>query len=218
MPSRMIHYVIAHEIAKEIEIKDFNRFAIGSLCPDMSTREDGSKLTTHYMETLSDKKGGNWNTFLEKYGEAAKNDELYLGILCHLITDMIWFHDIMESYIRSKAESREQRHEMYMKGYDDFHRLNYILKEEYGIPYQLTEDRNIEFEGIHPELYDDVIGGLYDDFYKDPKATKEELEIYKYDVTSPCIQLCIEECIGAIKAFRKGEPLVEPEKYYVPLR
>ena len=36
MPSRMIHYLVAEQVAEQVKIKDINRFKIGSLCPDMS--------------------------------------------------------------------------------------------------------------------------------------------------------------------------------------
>lgn len=106
---------------------------------------------------------------------------------------------------------------MYQIGYADFHRLNYILKNEFGLVYELKEDRNIELEGIRLELYDDVIQGLYRDFYEEPRADKDELEIYKYDISLACIQLSIHECVKAIMAFRAGEKLIRPEKYFVPL-
>lgn len=218
MPSRMIHYLIAEKVAEQVQIEDLNRFKIGSLCPDMSWREDDSKHRTHYFETHGDKKSGNWLRFVEQYREQMKQDDLYLGILCHLITDMIWFHEVMEPSIRSKVKSKEERQEKYQYGYKDFHCLNYILREEFGLTYELKEDRDIELEGIHPEFYDDVFGGLYRDFFEEPAAGKEDLAIYTYDITIACITLCIEECVGAIRAFRNGEALVSPEKYYVPVR
>ena len=218
MPSRMIHYFVAEEVAKEVEIRDRNRFKIGSLCPDMSTRQDDSKHRTHYSEICGEKKGINWNRFVHTYGERMKTDDLYLGVLCHLITDSIWFHEVMETQVRSKVQSKEARMERYQLGYSDFHRLNYILKEEFGLIYELTEDRNIELEGVHPELYDEVIGGLYADFFKEPVALKEELEVYPYELSTACITLCIKECVAAVKAFCSGKELLSPETYYVPVR
>lgn len=218
MPSRMIHYLIAEQVAEQVKIKDINRFKIGSLCPDMSLHTDGSKNQTHYFEIHGDKKGGNWLRFVEEYGDRMKQDDLYLGILCHLITDMIWFHEIMETQIRSKVKSKEERQEKYRAGYTDFHKLNYLLREEFDLRYELTEDRNIEFAGLHPELYDEVFDGLFKDFFLEPRAEKEELAIYTYDITINCIRLCIEECVGAIKAFRKGEEMLNPETYFVPVR
>ena len=139
-------------------------------------------------------------------------------MLCHLITDGIWFHEVMEPQIRAKAVSKEERQEMYNLGYSDFHRLNYILREEFGLRYELEEDRNIELDGLHPELYDDVIGALYGDFYEEPPTKKEELTVYPYEPAVSCIELCIAECVAAIRAFYAGEEIVSPETYYVPVR
>lgn len=218
MPSRMIHYLVAERVAQELPIKDMNRFKIGSLCPDMSCRQDDSKYRTHYTEICGEKKGINWKRFVNTYKEKMKRDDLYLGVLCHLITDGIWFYEVMEPQIRAKVQSKEERQKGYQLGYTDFHRLNYILKEEFGLTYALTEDRNIELDGLHPEFYEDVVGALYGDFFEEPSATKEELVVYPYESAVACIEHCIAECIKAIKAFRAEEDIVSPEIYYVPLR
>ncbi|MDD5900616.1 MAG: zinc dependent phospholipase C family protein [Lachnospiraceae bacterium] len=218
MPSRMIHYLVAEQVAERISIRDKNRFKIGSLCPDMSWRQDDSKHRTHYSDIDGDKKGINWKRYVESYSEKMKQDDLYLGVLCHLITDGIWFHEVMEPRIRSKVKSKEERMQRYQEGYLDFHRLNYILREEFGLTYELTEDRNIELDGLHLEFYDDVFDGLYRDFFGEPGAAREELTIYPYEASVACIYLCIGECVNAIKAFREGKPISGPEKYYVPVR
>lgn len=218
MPSRMIHYLVAEQVAKKVPIRDRNRFKIGSLCPDMSARQDNSKSRTHYADVAGDVKGMNWRHFVNAYKEKMKEDDLYLGVLCHLITDGVWFHEVMEVQIRSKVKSKEERQEMYNFGYSDFHRLNYILKEEFDLRYELEEDREIELEGVHPELYDDVIGGLCKDFYEEPPADKEELKVYPYDMAIACIEKCITECTDAIRAFREGSAMAEPERYYAPVR
>ncbi|MBQ8847067.1 MAG: hypothetical protein IJ006_07970 [Lachnospiraceae bacterium] len=107
---------------------------------------------------------------------------------------------------------------MYNYGYSDFHRLNYIFREEFGLRYELKEDRNIDLDGVHPELYDDVIGALYGDFYEEPSATKEELMVYPYDMAVACIEKCVAECVEAIRAFYEGKEMASPERYYVPVR
>ncbi|MBR2407904.1 MAG: zinc dependent phospholipase C family protein [Lachnospiraceae bacterium] len=218
MPSRMIHYLVAERVAKEIPIRDRNRFKIGSLCPDMSTREDESKHKTHYSDIVGAVKGMNWGRFVNTYGEKMKTDELYLGVLCHLITDGIWFHNVVEPQVRAKVASKEERQKMYQRGYSDYHRLNYILKEEFDLRYELREDRDIELDGLHSEFYDDVIGALYGDFYEEPPATKEELTVFPYGLTVDCIECCVAECVDAIRAFYGGKEIVSPEKYYVPVR
>ncbi len=218
MPSRMIHYLVAERVSAQLPIADKNRFSIGSLCPDMSWREDDSKRRTHYTEFKGEKKGMNWNTFVSRYREEMKQDDLYLGVLCHLITDSIWFCEMAEPRIRAKAGSREERQQGFMAAYLDFHRLNYLLRREFGLTYELTEDRNISLDGIHQEFYDDVFGGLREDFFEEPSAEKEELTVYPYEASVSCIEHCIAVCIEAIAAFRKGEALPAPEEWFVPRR
>ena len=214
MPSRMIHYWVAERVAEQVNIQDRNRFKIGSLCPDMA----GSKNDTHFPEVTGTQKGINWRNFVNAYGENIKQDDLYLGVLCHLITDCIWFYEIMEPQIRSKASSKEERNRGFQKGYLDFHRLNYILVREFELTYELREDRNIELTGVRQELYDEVFGGLYRDFFEEPPATKEELVLYPYEMSIACIEHCVVECVKEIQAFRAGEPLGDPRRYYVPVR
>ena len=48
MASRLLHYLIASELAERQEIKDKNRFCIGALLPDLSGHEDGSYNTAHF--------------------------------------------------------------------------------------------------------------------------------------------------------------------------
>lgn len=50
MASRMLHYVIATEIAGRLSIDDMDRFIIGSLLPDASLHEDGSYAIAHFGE------------------------------------------------------------------------------------------------------------------------------------------------------------------------
>lgn len=73
-------------------------------------------------------------------------------------------------------------------------------------------------DGVHPELYDDVIGALYGDFYEEPPASREELTVYPYEMAVACIDLCVKECVDAIRAFREGKEMGSPERYYVPVR
>jgi hypothetical protein len=62
-----------------------------------------------------------------------------------------------------------------------------------------------------------VFDGLFKDFFFEPRAEKKELTIYSYDITIKCIELRITECVAAIKAFRKGKELLNPETYFVPV-
>jgi len=214
VPSRMIHYMIAERVAEQVDIQDRNRFKIGCLCPNMTA----SKADTHFPEVIGTQKGINWYNYVNTYRENIWQDDLYLGALCHLITDCIWVHDIMEPRIRSKAKSREEKQQGFQLGYLDFHRLNYILRKEFGLTYDLEEDRNIELVGVRHELYEEVFEGLYQDFFEELPAKKEELAVYPYEMVLACIEHCIALCVKEIRALQGGTALGDPRRYYVPVR
>lgn len=52
MPSRMLHYYVAEQVLRVLPVVDKNRFKIGSLCPDMTVSDDGSKQMTHFFDVL----------------------------------------------------------------------------------------------------------------------------------------------------------------------
>lgn len=218
MPSRMLHYYVAEQVARQVPISDRNRFFIGSLCPDMTSREDGSKQETHFFDVSGNKKGVNWKRFEQEYEKELLNDALYAGILCHLITDAIWFYEMAEPLIRSVCATKQERDDGYLKGYADFHKLNYLLHTEVPLSYHMTEDRNITLRGIHPEKYEDVFGGMYADFFHESVARKEELTIYHFEAVMVCMDNCVKECVEALTCIREKKPTPEPERYYVPVR
>lgn len=56
MASRLLHYLIASELAERQEIKDKNRFCIGALLPDLSGHEDGSYNTGAFLGGAGERK------------------------------------------------------------------------------------------------------------------------------------------------------------------
>ncbi len=94
MASRMLHYVIALEVAKIIKIKDINRFMAGALLPDASLKPDGSYMRSHFMNI--DKEMGqktfDWTLFADEYYYYIVSDELYLypyEALCSYIKESV---------------------------------------------------------------------------------------------------------------------------------
>jgi len=86
------------------------------------------------------------------------------------------------------------------------------------LKYELKEDRNIVLEGVLPELYDVVFDGMYQDFFEEPEASKDELTIYPYEMSIACIERCIEECVKKLTAFREGRTLGDAKEFFVPVR
>lgn len=215
MASRLLHYLIASELAERQEIKDKNRFCIGALLPDLSGHEDGSYNTAHFWVQLEkeNKKGINWLLFRERYAEQMEKDSLYLGYYCHLIMDSIWFCSIVDKYIRNyPLEIKKAR---YDAGYRDYQRLNYLLGKKHNLCYSIYI---ISVDGINEvkgALLENFLGALKDDIQCASEAKEDELEIYKLDLMEEYINKSVAMCESEIAAFFQGEEKEQPENYYV---
>ena len=215
MASRLLHYLIASELAERQEIKDKNRFCIGALLPDLSGHEDGSYNTAHFWVELEkeNKKGINWLLFRDRYAEQMEKDSLYLGYYCHLIMDSIWFSSIADKYIRNYPP--EIKKDRYKAGYRDYQRLNYLLGKKYNLRYNI---RNISIEEINEvkgELLENFLCALKDDIQYASEAKVEELEIYKLELMEEYINKSVVLCESEMAAFFRGEERERPENYYV---
>lgn len=215
MASRLLHYLIASELAERQEIKDKNRFCIGALLPDLSGHEDGSYNTAHFWVQLEkeNKKGINWLLFRERYAEQMEKDSLYLGYYCHLIMDSIWFCSIVDKYIRNyPLEIKKAR---YDAGYRDYQRLNYLLGKKYNICYNIYTISVDEINEVKGALLENFLGALKDDIQCASEAKEDELEIYKLDLMEEYINKSVAMCESEIAAFFQGEEKEQPENYYV---
>ena len=215
MASRLLHYLIASELAERQEIKDKNRFCIGALLPDLSGHEDGSYNTAHFWVELEkeNKKGINWLLFRDRYAAQMEKDSLYLGYYCHLIMDSIWFCSIADKYIRNYPP--EIKKDRYKAGYRDYQRLNYLLGKKYNLRYNI---RNISIEEINEvkgELLENFLSALKDDIQCASEAKVEALEIYKLELMEEYINKSAALCESEMAAFFRGEEREQPENYYV---
>lgn len=215
MASRLLHYLIASELAERQEIKDKNRFCIGALLPDLSGHEDGSYNTAHFWVELEkeNKKGINWLLFRDRYEEQMEKDSLYLGYYCHLIMDSIWFCSIADKYIRNyPPEIKKAR---YKAEYRDYQRLNYLLGEKYNVRYNIYNIAAEEINEIKGELLENFLCALKDDIQYASEAKVEELEIYKLELMEEYINKSVALCESEMAAFFRGEERERPENYYV---
>ena len=67
MASRMLHYILAIEITKNVMVNDMNRFVVGALIPDASSHNDDSYDIAHFEDIIKGndniRKGINWTLF-----------------------------------------------------------------------------------------------------------------------------------------------------------
>lgn len=99
MASTIMHLSIADEISKQIEIKDINRFRIGSIITDAYMNRYDRKIS-HFKDKIENgsKVIIKLREFREKYADKIVNDDLYLGYYMHLIQDILYRQFVYGEY------------------------------------------------------------------------------------------------------------------------
>ncbi len=212
MPSRMLHYVIALEVAKEYKVENMNDFIVGALLPDASSHSDGSYNRAHFgFRKTEPMKGVDWQEFIRKYD---MDDELNLGYLCHLIADAIWFKEITDKYIRQY--SVEEKTQRIKRGYQDFWKLNAILIKEYGLEKPEIIMPVIAIEEIQPTLVAEIYSWFENDFDEMELYEPNDLEIYPYESVKAFIEESKKICLHEFAALKGEVEFLNPRDFFVP--
>lgn len=214
MSSRVIHYLIAAEIAN-LKGFDNDRFIVGALLPDLSKHENKSYRRAHFGKEIKELgiKGINWLNFKHKYHDQMKKDLLYVGYYCHLIMDALWVSEIVEKHIRIYPFS--ERNSLYQKSYRDYLKLNYLLSKEYNLKFCLQKVEDINIDEIDLSLFDEFFNALKSELSCSAAADKDQLELYPYEEIIKYIENTIDFCLKEIQAFNEGRDLFDPEALYV---
>ena len=215
MASNMIHYVISKKVAEQVGIEDLERFLLGAVvAPDASSHADGSYDEAHFGGWSQDKslKGIDFNRFADKYGERFGEDSFYIGYWCHLMEDALWFHDVVNQYVR--IYTGEVKKAYYQKGYKDYERLNYLLLQEYDSQSFAFINGEVPVEEVRQDLLASVIESMKGYFEAVP-CKKEELELYTWEVITAYIDKSVQFCTEEIKKWRRGTENTRAEQYYV---
>lgn len=215
MASRLIHYLIAEEIAKTDKKINRERFVYGALLPDLSLHEDGSYNKAHFGEILIEEKvkGFNWHNFRNKYKHQMDTDSMYLGYYSHLIMDALWFSQVVDKFIR--VYPKPERNIYYKKSYEDYITLNTLLTREYDLNYSLPIIENTAIEEINISLGECFFGELKKDMIPLTGVHKEDLMLYPYETITDFLNQAKNLCIEEINAHRRGIDFIYPHELYV---
>lgn len=218
MASRMLHYMVAKNVAEHGRVSDWNRFIIGSLIPDASSHSDNSYNIAHFGGELKDrsKKGIDWHLFIKKYEHEIMEDSLYQGYICHLIADAIWYKRIMDKYIR--IYPKKDRKGYVEIGYGDFKKLNSILVKEYHLECpELVLPENY-MEEADAKIAETVVSQFQEDFQCTKHYEKSELEIYPYEAVEQFITESVEVCSHELNALDGSSKFIDTSIYYTERR
>ena len=209
MAQRTIHYLFGQLIARELALKDRNRFLLGSVLPD-AYADRGERDKTHFV-----RRDGAWRffdfwAFKERYLPLMRRDDLYLGYYMHLVEDNFYRQFVFVGHGISRAvESPEGVKRLH----NDYHLLNAHIVKRYGLSYDLRLPADFAKEPIH-----DIAGfaaeaflrEMREDFVENPAgSTYYVSEAMLDEFTATYVPVAIEE----LRHVLHGETYLDPRDY-----
>ena len=204
MASRIVHLAIADELIKKAEIKDKDRFRIGSLLPDAIPDKKA-----HYSKRIGeDRKTFDLSYFYERYKDKILTDDLYLGYHLHLLEDVLfrWYMYEIRGYTPAVKGNVEALH-------NDYSLINAYVRDKYEISDYITLPEGIKEEEIFKD-FDFDIEGLLEEFKEDLKCEAEgEAVFFDRKAADMYIDKCVKECLKEMEALRIGERYFNEDDY-----
>lgn len=127
MGSRLMHTIIAYEIASRLQIEDVGSFLLGAIAPDAVSPKDLSHF--YKGETGDYTRSIDYKAFLQKYQDH-QNIAFIHGYYTHLVADEIWLTGFFLPWLKNRMEIDSSILERY---HNDFKLLNAKLMHHYNI-------------------------------------------------------------------------------------
>lgn len=209
MASTIMHLSIADEISKQIEIKDINRFRIGSIITDAYMNRYDRKIS-HFKDKIENgsKVIIKLREFREKYADKIVNDDLYLGYYMHLIQDILYRQFVYGEYNwNPRPEGNVARL------HKDYALINSYLIEKYDVSSEISIPSGIEDEeilNICSFNIENLMCNLKSYFIP---YTEGDNFFFTNEMADEYIQKAIPICVKEIEALRKGSFLMDEVEY-----
>lgn len=209
MASTIMHLSIADEISKQIEIKDINRFRIGSIITDAYMNRYDRKIS-HFKDKIENgsKVIIKLREFREKYADKIVNDDLYLGYYMHLIQDILYRQFVYGEYNwNPRPEGNVARL------HKDYALINSYLIEKYDVSSEISIPSGIEDEEIL-----NICSFNIENLMRNLKSyfipyTEGDNFFFTNEMADEYIQKAIPICVKEIEALRKGSFLMDEVEY-----
>ena len=129
------------ETIQEIELKNKERFLLGSIMPD-AYKELKYRDKTHFANR-TDGTYFDFNLFREKFDRQMNEDNLYLGYYMHLVEDVFYRQFIHRDEFRVPKSQEEV-----LMLHNDYHILNSYIVGKYNCQNILQDKINLDSEKI----------------------------------------------------------------------
>ncbi|MBQ6863043.1 MAG: hypothetical protein IJO14_02270 [Clostridia bacterium] len=210
MASRIMHFAIANELQKQVNIKDPQRFCLGILLPDAYVHSIQAATDSHLKYTVADgqKKTYRLQWFRETYAQQLQNDDLYLGYYLHLIQDMVFRRFVydMHNWDPYPQGNIERLH-------NDYKLLNDYLVKQYTLCNTLRVPDDVHKEALF-SIYPFDLPQLQTDFAADFEPYCEgEIFFFTHKMADEYIAMATQHCIAEMQALQAGGFTFDEEQW-----
>lgn len=197
MAQRTIHYLFGEIFSRQVELKNKNRFLLGSILPD-AYADVSDRDKTHFKVKCGNKSYLDFSSFREQYKELICKDDLYLGYYMHLVEDAFYrqfFYNEHCKMPKSKADV--------MRLHNDYHILNAYIVKKYGL------ENELKYENLEKECFHEIATFRVNDFLKEMSEDFLEQTVGEtYYITEAMVDEFIEKYVPLgleeLKCVQKG--------------
>ncbi|GIO25556.1 zinc dependent phospholipase C family protein [Ornithinibacillus bavariensis] len=200
MGSRIMHLIVATQIARQSTIMDKHAFLIGGIAPDAvypKTRSHFYKGNEDDYTTSID-----FNAFLEKYPQQS---DYILGYYTHLIADYIWVKGFYQGWLKNRMDQDKTLLERY---HHDFKVLNGKLLHYYQIDTTILKDFQLtsihDLEEVKVADVEKFIPYLIEDIHYPQEDLEAALNVFTFQQIIGYVETSIEVGMMRLKEIGIG--------------
>jgi len=201
MASRLMHYIISHEIMKETSF-DKDLFLLGNLAPDAHDGSLYGNSHAHFRKIIGNEYDSYPNIDLERFKEQYLNkknniDDFIIGYYCHLVSDANWVNSIYPKYLKYDLDIDEARYQRELL-FNDLRIFNTLLREYFNVDFQNDIILPVKF-GISEFSHNKLIlllNALSNDMTDNYDGN---LEIFNFEFILDYIKVTISKCINELR-------------------
>ena len=207
MAQRTIHYLFGEIISRQVELRDKNRFLLGSVLPDAYV-DVSDRGRTHFKVKWENKSFLDFEAFREEYFELICKDDLYLGYYMHLVEDAFYrqvFYNEHKKMPRSKKDV--------LRLHQDYHILNSYIVNKYGLKNELYMEMSLDaedFQKIAAFRIEEFLLEMSNDFLENTIGktlyiTEEMLDEF--------VEKYVPLAVAELKSIQKGVSILHARDY-----
>ncbi|MFD2042957.1 hydrolase [Ornithinibacillus salinisoli] len=199
MGSRIMHLIIANEIADRLSIGNKQAFLIGGIAPDAVSPKDLSHFFEGDHEEFTRKIA--YEKFYQKY---PSKDEYILGYYTHLIADDMWLKGFFIPWLKNRMENEESIFEKY---HGDFRLLNSKLLHHYQLDVQLLDGMEhidlIDLEEVKASDVKEFVPYVKEDMNYSMEDLEAKLQVFTFEQIRGYVETSVEKSLLKLKEIMK---------------